>query len=66
MKKQATNGFGGVKSCLNSLVDVVLKKAPEATTVHNLSSINTGMRIRNVQILLHAIETNNEDLNASL
>ena len=58
MKKQATDGFSEVKTHLDSLVDAVLKKAPKAASIQNLGLINTRTRIRNVQIPLHAIETN--------
>ena len=34
--------------------------------MQQVGSINTGMQIRNAQILPHVIETNSEDLNASL
>ena len=66
MKKQATKGFNEVKTRLDSLVDAVLKKASKVVTMQDLGSISTGTRIQNVQNLLHVIETNSKDLNASL
>ena len=66
MKKKVTDGFGEVKTCLDSLIDVVLNKVPKATTVQKFGSINTGTWIKNVEIPSHAIETNSEELNASL
>ena len=66
MKKQETEGFSEVKNRLDSLFDVVLKKALEVATVQDLGSFSTGKWARNVQILLHVIETNNEDLSDSL
>ena len=66
MKKQVTKEFREVKNCLELLVDVVLKRAPEADTVQEFGSINSVMRIQNAKIPLHAIKTNNEDLNTSL
>ena len=65
MKKQVTKEFREVKNCLELLVDVVLKRAPEEDTVQEFGSINSVMRIQNAKIPLHAIKTNNEDLNAS-
>ena len=66
MKKHTSGEFGEVKTHLDSLVDVVLKKPLEVETVHNLGLINIGTQIQNVQIPPHAIGTNSEDLNASL
>ena len=66
MKKQVKYGFGEVKNCLDSLIDVFLNKVPEATTVQKVSSIIARTQIQNVQIPPHAIETNSQDLNASL
>ena len=48
MKKQTSDEFSEVKTHLDSLVDAVLKKAPEETTVQNIGSIKTGRWIRNV------------------
>ena len=50
MKKQEAKGFNEVKNWLDSLFDVVLKKAPDVAIVQDLGSINTGTRIQNVQI----------------
>ena len=66
MKKQATDGFGEVKNHLESLIDAVLNKVSEATTMHKVGSINIGTRILNMKISLHVVDTNSEDLNASL
>ena len=66
MKKQVQDGFGEVRTHLDSLFDIVVKKAPEVAPIQILGSISTGTRIQNVQNFLHAVKTNNEDLNSSL
>ena len=66
MKKKMTDRFHEVKTRLDSLIDAVLNKVLEATTVQKVGLINTRTQIQNVQIPSHAIKTNSEDLNTSL
>ena len=66
MTKSAQVGFTQVRTKLDSLYDVVLKRAPERVTMQGFVSINIEPQVRNVQIPLIAIDAGREDLNTSL
>ena len=67
MNKSAQDGFDEVSTKLDSLYNVVLKRAPEeGVTVQKFASISTQPQVRNVQIMLTVIDTGREDLNTSL
>ena len=61
-----TDGFGEVNNCLNSLIDAILNRVSEETMSQKVGEISIGKQIMNVWILSYAIETNNENSNASL
>ena len=58
--------FIEVRKKLDSLYDVVLKRAPESATVQDFASISTTSQVMNYQIPPIAIDANREDLNTSL
>ena len=66
MKKKEIDRFAELTTHLYSLIDAVLNRVPKATTLQKVGSINTGKQITNVQIPSHVIDTNSEDVNASL
>ena len=59
-------GFAKVRTKIDCLYDVVLKRAQEGVTMHEFVSISTGVWVQNVQIPPIVIETNNENLKTSL
>ena len=66
MMKSVQEQFTEVRTKLDSLYDVVLKRALEGAIVQDFASINTEPQVRNVQITSTAIDTGREDLNTSL
>ena len=56
MNKSAQEGFMEVQTKLDSLYDVVLKRAPESAIMQDFASINIEPRVRNVQIPPSAID----------
>ena len=66
MTKFSQVRFTEVRTKLDSLYDVVLKRALESVTFQEFTSINTEPRVRNVQIPPTAMDAGREDLNTLL
>ena len=66
LTKKVTDIFGEVNTRLDSLIDVVLKRAPDAGVAQKVGMINSRKQITNVQVLPHVIEANSEDVNTSI
>ena len=66
MNKSVQEGFTEVRTKLDSVYDIVSKRAPESMIVQENVSISTEPRARNVQILSTYIDVRSEELNTSL
>ena len=64
--KKSTEGFQEVNTQLQSLVNSILEKVPEANVVQQTGELNTGKKVRIVQILPQELDTNSEDVNLSI
>ena len=56
MRKSAQEGFAEVRTKLDSISNVVLRRAPESGAMQDTMSISTESWVRNVQIPPTAID----------
>ena len=58
--------FDAIRDKMNSIYDVVSRKTPERYVMHEVPSISTEPRARNVQVPPTVIDMGSEEVNISL
>ena len=66
MWRFAREGFAEVRTKLDSIYNVVVRRGPKTTFVQDFASISSEPRARNVQVPPTAIDAGREDINSSL